>query len=300
MKTIWAILGLTMMLSFGCEPPQTTQEDHLTKVMLGEKEAIVAGEKSALHWVRQTGEGKLKHSVFKGASVTARQKFVQTPQIRLLPTGNYALKGGKKLVIEGGVERYETWPQRGFLFWSDMDGIFFGELLEDDCPPITVEVSSTGIKRDGRSLGTSSYIECEKTEQDEDGNWLVTKRVGSLTAVSDTGTVVVILDNFRMKNPPCCNLSFSDCCATLGSAGRMGADPTGVSGYHILHQFAAGAVCVEERCQSLIVHDCASGKTYCFDALVSELRLDVYESGWFTVSVPDANANLPVMTECPN
>lgn len=300
MKTIWAMVGLVAVLWMGCEPQQQQQDPAATKIILGEKDEIVASEKPILHWVRQSDGERLQHTVFKGIESKYAKQFVQATEVKPLAKERYAVTGGKKLVLMSEAERYETWPHRGFLIWSNMDGILIAQLLEDDCPPVTIEVSATGIKRGGKSLGTASYMECEKTEQDEDGNWLVTKRVGSLAVPSDTGTVVVILDNFRLKNAPCCGISFADCCADLGAAGRVGATPSATSGYQILHAFNASTVCVEERCQSLIVHDCVTGKTYCFDALQSELRLEVWESGWFTVSVPDANANLPVLTECAN
>lgn len=219
-----------------------------------------------------------------------------------LEPGKYATSAGKSIVILGDKVRYEAPLNRGFLAWNDFRGFVLAMGLEEDCPSVVVEANRGEILRDGKSMGTAYTVKSTKTEQDDDGTWFVVKTVmgtgTSQVVPNDTGTVVVILDNFRLANPVCCEVGFSDCCAGLAGGDATGIAPTADEGYHILQSFNVAEICIVEKCQMLIVHNCVTGETVCFDTLQSLLKVQVSRKGWLSVSVPTENANLPVMHTC--
>lgn len=294
-------MAMVLMLALGCDPnTQTDQQPKSTRLILGNEMELQPQDPKSMYWVRQDANGKVRYTTFAKSERRALKDFAQVAKISPMTLGDYAVLSGQKMVISGDKDRFEVDPLRGFLVWYDGSVLQFGELLQEDCLPVGVELSTDAIVRDGHPMGKAYYLESEKTGQDEDGNWLVEKHVGNiLTVGNDTGTVVVILDNFRLQNPPCCETAWADCCAGKGPTRNMGVKPAAPAGYQILLMLPLSEVCMMERCQTLLVHNCTTGETWCLDSMVGRLRVDVTDAGWVMVStLEDAAAN-EVMTKCP-
>lgn len=301
-KYFWMMgLVLALMLAQACDPGKTEDKPKATRMIFGEGNELSLTDSKSLIWVRQDDRGNVRYTSFAKQEGTDLKDFGQVSKVSPLKPVDYAIVGGKRLVASSEDDRFELDPRRGFMVSFDGKNVLLGELAADDCPAVELVLSTSNIVRDGRSLGKGCYIESVKTGQDEDGNWLVEKKVVPLyqTVSGDTGTVVVILDNFRLQNPPCCETTWADCCAGKGPAQNLGVKPEAPEGYTELLALPISEVCVMERCHAILVHNCTTGETWCLNSLQGRIRVEVNAEGWVMFSTPVDAAADQVMTKCP-
>ena len=155
--------------------------------------------------------------------------FQQFGEPIAIPEGNYRVgKEGKRIFLKNdSLVNIVSNGEMGILLLLDEDGQLFAAAAEtDDCPRFRIGLDGGEITRNGQSMGetmivtsTVSYVDADSTAVIEK---IVENDIASRTIPNDTGTEIVIVDNFRLAEVDCCDGGYEDCCEGDGD------DPMGI------------------------------------------------------------------------
>lgn len=158
--------------------------------------------------------------------------FQQFGQQQMIPLGNYTVKKeGKRLVLKNdSLVSITSNSLMGILILLNADGELFAIAAEgDDCPSYELDLGGGEITRNGTSMGTAMIVTSTVSYVDADSTAVIEKIVendiASRVIPNDTGTEIVIVDNFRLaEEVNCCEGGYADCCE--GEEDPMGAAPS--------------------------------------------------------------------------
>lgn len=232
---------------------------------------------SAVYWLHKENAGlvmtKLTDSLLQDL---ARYPQFGTPVT--VPNGDYGIDfGGNTLRLsqagsnQGGFFASAD-AEMGMVFKKGASGTLMIASASQECDTRYVTAAQDGWHIEDDNIGTGLRVSTGVVLTDLDGTRLMVRTVETHSAVTRLkGTVVVLIDNFKVEGASCCDETVFGCCPG-GDISRMGNPPSFASehlpttdGYHQQALFATGHTCISVHCEWLRVADCAGRTVQCFN-----------------------------------
>lgn len=296
-----ALLVLLTMLYASCteSPGLRVEKDSLILRDAAGKEQKVAGE-GKLFWLHAVkGEAKLENLERLSAKDIGRFPSFKKAELES-KTYDFKIVDGK-YILGGGPIPLES-PERFGILFGILDGaVTVAVSRKDDCEKEALEVNNTGVMRDGANEG--NFISwTSKSIVDGDGVAIIERLIYSQarTAVGDTGTEIVIVDNFSpVTGPDCCKEVHLECAGGDSTGDAVGSDPAEIPGYTENFRLSIGQACVYEYCYYLIVANKLTGEIRCYNTLLCDVRLQLWNDGTFSILLESGCDTSAAVVICP-
>jgi hypothetical protein len=290
MKTTYFLL-LVVLVAFlaGCTG-KTASKDGLTltkeKVCLqfdGKEQCMNAPGSYRLHLV--DGKPVLEALNMKGLGDVSFEQYGRPDAIKTEKLG--VIIDNKVLRLQDGEKKMMDPTGLGFLIMRDETGaISIAAGQQVDLASHAIELSSDNriVRRElaARKLegGIMAFTQIDYTFAGE-------QRV----VPNDTGTIVIILDNFKVVGS--CDAKAPDsCCPSGETAGPPVTVTDGMvsdhaaDGLRLLTCFPVNSICTFTHGDKLIILDCATQKRYCLDLSICQVTIATTDENGICISVP--------------
>lgn len=145
-------------------------------------------------------------------------QFSQFGRSAELPAGGYKVeREGRRLVLKGETASFISQLPQGIMMLVNGQGQLITSVAQsDDCPKYKLGITGGEITRNGSSMGTAMVMTSNVSFIASDGTAVVEisveNDIASRVVPNDTGTEIVIVDNFKLADRPCCEGDYDDCC----------------------------------------------------------------------------------------
>ncbi len=234
------------------------------------------------------------------------RNFPQYGKPRKVPAASYdvSVKGGL-IYLKDSLANFEVNGELGFLIWNGQGNshVMISTPVDEDCGKWSLVMENGSIMRKLQNMGSSMTATSRMVDVDGDGTAMIEKVVTTATALrtipGDTGTEIVILDDFTPKLNDCCEEGYEVCCEDNDRGGVSNNDPIEPSP-ELLEMGLVIPIedcCLWEDCHRIVVVDCRTGEIRCYDTL--ECSVTITLSGPFVViSTSDGCDSSPGLTVC--
>lgn len=230
-------------------------------------------------------------------SQLGRISYPQFEEGQLLAEGQYSLKADSATIsFSMGKDTYSAPSNIGFLFEPGPDGQIFIRKGRKTVPPTLYQYDPKGgVLFNGQSRGDSIIFTGGHPIRNLITNTVVMMAMQETTnriIPSDTGTEVVLVDDFAPDFGECDVEAPEGCCPPGESAGEPRIDVTPfiaefqAAGLDVMACFHPEAVCVFTHGNKLIIMICSTNERYCLDYSVCSLTVTVSSESGICVSKP--------------
>jgi hypothetical protein len=271
----WSVLylGWITLMGAACTPI-----DVCVTVTSGNARECIT-DASAIYWLHKENAGL----VVTQLTDSVLQNLNRYPQFNApvaVPNGEYQsdLDGNMLKLIPAGnsqggfIARADA--EMGMVFKKGSTGTFMISSTSQECDTRFVTAAQDGWHVEENNIGAGLRVSTNLILTDLDGTRLMTREVGTHSEVTrHKGTVVVLIDNFKMDGASCCDETVFSCCPE-GDISRSIAPTSFTSehlptnpGYHQQALFSTETSCISVHCEWLRIADCAGRTVQCFNTI---------------------------------
>lgn len=282
-----------VLLAFGCQ--ESSLQIKRGSVCIQQKSGgncVETPPPARLHAPK--GEAQLRTVDLPGQ--LGRISYPQFEAAQLLAEGQYSLQADSaNITFSMGKESYSAPSNVGFLFEPGPDGQMFIRKGRKTTAATRYQYDPKGFLFTEDSRGDSIIFTGGHPVRGLIANTIVmmiSQEIANRVIPSDTGTEVVLVDDFAPEFGDCEVEAPEGCCPPGEFAGEPRIDITpfisefNVAGLDVMACFQPEAVCVFTHGNKLIVMICSSGERYCLDFSVCSLTVTVSSESGICISKP--------------